>query len=224
MTESTDGAVAPVEPVEPVEPAAVEPVAPVEPAPVEPAATEPTPPEEGKGTLLTGDEEKTPEPEGAPDEYADFEMPEGMTLDEGLRDQALPLMKELDLSQDQAQKAATWLANLRKTEATTQDKTLAEENEAWIKSSKNHEVYGGAQFEENMGRINQALGQVATDGYKKLMTASGYGNHPDVIHTWHNIAAKIVIKEDQPGSDGAPTQGERDPATAWYPETKTDSG
>ncbi len=207
----------------PAEPAAVVEPAPAPAAPV--VAPEPAPADDGKGTLLTGKDAEPVVHEGAPDEYEKFEMPEGVTLDEGLRDQAIPLMKELDLSQDQAQKCATWLANLRQTEATQQGKSLDEENKSWAEASKNHEVYGGAQFKENMGRINEALSQVAVGDYRKIMDSTGYGNHPDVIHTWHNIAAKIVIKEDQPGGQGDKTKGERDEAAAWYPDlAKADAG
>ena len=43
-------------------------------------------------------------PTGAPETYADFKAPEGQTLDKATIEAALPIFKELGLSQDAAQK------------------------------------------------------------------------------------------------------------------------
>jgi len=50
-------------------------------------------------------DDKKPDPAaGAPEKYADFEAPEGLTVDPKVIESAVPIFKELNLSQDQAQK------------------------------------------------------------------------------------------------------------------------
>ena len=55
----------------------------------------------------TGDAEGSQTP---PDEYADFSMPEGIQLDETMLAEALPVFKELELTQTQAQKLVDFQA------------------------------------------------------------------------------------------------------------------
>ena len=59
---------------------------------------------EGDGKSEDADKGDKDKNEAAPEKYEDFKLPEGMEVNTDLLDKATPVFKELNLTQDQAQK------------------------------------------------------------------------------------------------------------------------
>jgi hypothetical protein len=115
---------------------------------------------------------------GAPEAYADFDLPEGVTMDEALLESALPLFKELKLTQDQAQK----LINLQ-----------AERVQAGI-------------TEQSIAVAQRAMDKFGTPELKDLMNDHGVGNHPEMIRFMYKVGR--LTTEDNPGGQSNPVSTE----------------
>lgn len=156
----------------------------------------------------TQDEAK---PEGAPESYADFTLPEGVELESETLDGVKALAKELNLPQDKAQKVAdlTAAAWQRKQEAFTKAK------EQWANDTKADKEIGGQALGENLGVAKKALDAFGSDELKAVLNGSGLGNHPAVIKAFVKIGK--AISEDKFVTGKAPDNAPADPAKRMYP-------
>ena len=161
-------------------------------------------------TLLDGDDKD----EGAPEAYADFAMPEGMEVDKQLLEAATPVLKELGLSQPKAQKLVDMFAAQRQAEAKALNDSFTEEMKQWQTAAKSDKEFGGDTFDANLGKAKAALDRFGTPEFKKLLTETGLGNHPEIIRFAYRIGQ--TIKEDDPGGVNKPPQGKREIGDGWY--------
>jgi len=104
-------------------------------------------------------EKKTPE--GAPEKYERFKLPEGMEYDEQAAEMFGSFAKEQGLSQEGAQKAVDFYCSLV-------SKRIAKEREdftRWCdgqeKSMKDDAEFGGARYEENLATARLGLEKLA---------------------------------------------------------------
>lgn len=212
MTDGTDttpvedGAAAPADPAPDATPA--EP-APQDAAPAEPAADPVPTPEE---TILGGDEDQI---KGAPEEYAEFTVPDGMQIDDKLLEKAAPKLKELDLSQLQAQELVNIVAESRQADAQALDDSYNNTLKEWKTAAKSDPEYGGDRFQENIGKANAAIDKLGTPELKQMLHDTGIGNHPELIRFAVKVGA--MIAEDSPGTDANAPLPDQDPADRWYP-------
>jgi hypothetical protein len=134
-----------------------------------PAAGETTPVQQGSQTENTQvqneggqkiGEQGTPEgegkpetPQGAPEKY-DFQVPEGLTIDPSGLKAFSEVAKELDLSQEAAQKVISKMAPAmaeRQAEMVNQVKTQ------WAEASQSDKEFGGEKFNENLSTAKKAM-------------------------------------------------------------------
>lgn len=158
-------------------------------------------------------EEDAPKPPaGAPEKY-EFTTPEGMTLDSGLVEQFTPIAKELNLTNEQAQK----LVDLYGAQvlATSKANTDRWENivSGWAESSKNDQEFGGKSLETSISHANKALKAVGTPALEAILkppssenpTGMGLGNHPEIIRLLARVGKTM-------GEDTTHMQGNQAPA------------
>lgn len=153
---------------------------------------------------------------GAPDEYSDFNMPEGVEVDAALLDQFKPIAKELGLTQEQAQRLVDLQASSAKEAAERSQKAFTEQQDEWVNTAKADKEFGGDKFEESVGAARAALKAVAGDNYPKLQDAlnfTGAGNHPEVIRFMVRLSK--FVNEDT-NESGGPNVGKRDPAEILF--------
>lgn len=156
-------------------------------------------------TLLGGDNpapeasaenQEAPEVEGAPESYADFEMPEGMQLDEAVLGDFSALAKELNLPQDQAQKivdiASQKLLPAWQEQLSNQWK---EQLTGWANESRNDEEIGGSKLPQALHSATKALDAFGTPALREVLETTGIGNHPEMIR----FASKIGNSISQDG-------------------------
>ena len=165
-------------------------------------------PETGSATLLgdgaapAGDAAETKDegekPEGAPEKY-EWAAPEGVTLDESVMGSLSEVAKELNLSQDAAQKLVDKMAPAMAQRQAAQVQAMQAE---WRESSSGDAEFGGAKLAENMAVAKKALDAFATPEFRQLLEQTGMGNHPEVIRTFYR--AGKAISEDGLVSGSAP--------------------
>lgn len=122
---------------------------------------------------------------GPPEKY-EFTMPEGVELDAVLAEAVDPVLRELGLNNEQANKLASTFAEYRVSEAQRQSDAYAQQIEDWGKKAKDDQEYGGAKFDENVPHAHKAIAAYGTPELKALL-ADGLGNHPEVIRFCYRV-------------------------------------
>lgn len=171
------------------------------------------------GTEDQGDKQtdsKDAKPEGAPEKY-EFQLPEGMQLDQEALAEFDPIARELNLTNDQAQKLASLYANrMAKTVQQQQDgwnQTLAK----WVSDMKSDKEIGGDAFTPSVKHAQNAINKFGTPELKSALDSYGMGNHPELVRVFARIGKAMA--EDthvQPGNGG----GELDQSKRLFPNMK----
>ncbi|AWP32034.1 peptidase [Pantoea vagans] len=151
-------------------------------------------------------------PEGAPEAY-EFKAPEGAELDKDAVAQFEPIARELNLSQDQAQKlvdlyGSKVMPQLMKQQADTWQKQVAD----WGTAAKDDAEIGGDKFDGNLTRAKQAMDKFATPQLREFLETTGMGNHPELIRVFVKVGA--AMSED--GLVTSNEKGQRSAADVLY--------
>nr|WP_154927527.1 peptidase [Pantoea agglomerans] len=130
-------------------------------------------------------------PEGAPEAY-EFKAPEGGELDKEAVAQFEPIARELNLSQEQAQKlvdlyGSKVMPQLMKQQADTWQKQVAD----WGTAAKEDAEIGGDKFDGNLTRAKQAMDKFATPQLREFLETTGMGNHPELIRVFVKVGAAM---------------------------------
>lgn len=175
-----------------------------------------------------GDEPKPDDDDGSdagnegddvvPETYADFNLPDGMILDEAALSEIDPIFKDLGLSQDKAQKLIDVYANQIQAGEQKQVDTFNQLMDDWLGQSKNDGEFGGEKFAENVKIAQSAISRYGTPELKQLMMDHGMGNHPEMIRFMVRVGH--TLKEDVPGDSGNNSPAPRDRVSILYPKDK----
>lgn len=182
--------------------------------PVKPAAAEP---KADEGTLIgrAKAEEAPKATPQAPEKY-EFTMPDGVQVDEALLGKATPLFKELDLSQENAQKVVSWYADVKKAEADNWNKEVNGWKQAVMKEH-------GPKTQETMtyvAKFIDKLGGPRGDAIRQLLDDTGLGNHPDLVYLFGQGGKAISEDTFVPGSNRNQPLSEEARARKMFPNTK----
>lgn len=147
--------------------------------------------DEKPGEEKPGDKEGEKKPEGAPEKY-EFSAPEGTELDKAAVEQFEPIARELNLSQEQAQKlvdlyGSKVMPQLMKQQAESWQKQVAD----WGTAAKEDKEIGGDKFGANLEKAKQAMGTFATPELREFLESSGMGNHPEMIRLMVKVGAAM---------------------------------
>lgn len=131
----------------------------------------------------------------APEQYADFSVPEGVKLEGDDLKAVQDFAKDLGLTQEQAQKLVT--RDFERQAAADQARAEAAEatRSEWEAAAKADKDYGGDKFEENLGIARKALDAFGDDELKAFLDLSGRGSHPAVIRAFIKVGK--AISEDK---------------------------
>jgi hypothetical protein len=153
--------------------------------------------------------------EGAPDKYEDFNLPENFQIDEALLEQALPVFKELNLSQDQAQKLIDLQTKNAEQLVEADQKQWEDTRKGWVKEAKDDKEIGGKDFNANVATARAAVKEFADEGFKEMLNITGVGDHPEMVRFLFRIGKAI---EDDKILMGRGKDAPRDPAKTLFPE------
>lgn len=160
---------------------------------VEAGASDGTTTEKGEGAA--DDTKKAETVEGAPETYADFTMPEGVTLDSDLLAEFTPVLKELNLSQANAQRIMDFAPKLI-TQAVEGIKTqMIAEARGWHDASRKDSEIGGEKMAEKLAVANKAFDKFGTPELKTFLASKGLNAHPELIRAFYR--AGLAIAEDR---------------------------
>lgn len=164
-----------------------------------------------KNTILGGEPPKdgsqpAAQPQGAPEKYADFKLPEGLTLDAKTLDGFKAIAKEAGLSQEAAQKFVDFETSLVKAGNEAAQAAWQEQVAKWETESR--EAFG-ADWQKQFGIASKAVERFGSPALRQLLNESGLGNHPEVVKFFAKVGGRI--SEDQPvegrraGGEAVPT-------------------
>ncbi len=133
---------------------------------------------------------------GSPDnyDYSTVELPEGMQLDEELLNEFNPLAKELNLSNDSANKLMALGVKLAQKNAAsfkeaTEQAAIAEKNSylEQLNNDKDLKVLNTDDYNKYLDIANQGYNAVATKEFKTFLNSKGLTHHPEFIKVFHKI-------------------------------------
>lgn len=213
-----DGGAAPA-PSEPSAPAADAPAPAADPE--KPEGDKPQPGTEGdnpqENKPADGDkpadkpDDKEQKAEGAPEKY-EFKAGEGVELDtEALKDFE-PVARELNLTNEQAQKLVDAYPKILAGVQQRQAEAWQKQTEGWAETVKADKEIGGDKLTANLSAAQRALDQFGTPELKEYLNATGLGNHPDLVKTFVKIGK--AMSED--GMVDGSNQGQRSAAEVLY--------
>ena len=154
--------------------------------------------------------------DGAPEKY-EFKAPEGREYDAEVINNFSEVAKELNLSQDAAQKLLDKMAPIVEQRQIQQ---IEQVRTQWAEAARADKEFGGEKLSENLAVAKKALDQFGTPELRTLLNESGLGNHPDVIRFMFR-AGKAISEDRYVGGDvgkGGKSQpkGFNDLAAALY--------
>jgi hypothetical protein len=149
-------------------------------------------------------EAQADKPQGAPEKY-EFTPPEGKQFDAEIIGNFSEVAKELNLTQDAAQKLVETMGPKIAERQLAQVEAIRNE---WAQASQVDKEFGGDKLNENMSVAKKALDAFGTPELRTLLVQSGLGNNPEVIRFM--FRAGKAISEDtfvgsSAGSSGKPT-------------------
>jgi len=142
-------------------------------------------------------------PAGAPEKY-ELAAPEGMTLEPETTTQFETVARELNLTNEQANKLVPLAAELVKRNVAQQQAAQVAQVQKWLDESKADQEYGGEKFDTNVGTVRNAVARFATPQLKELMDQTGLGNHPEVVRLFYRIGNAIAEDKFVAASPAAP--------------------
>lgn len=173
-------------------------------------------------------------PEGAPEAYADFKAPDGYEIDKAAMAKALPIFKELNLSQDGAQKLVDFYSAVSKEAAEAPLNLYANMQKDWrdeasTRFGKAIEP-GGAIVTEFATAIDGLLSPSLAKNFRAALDFTGVGNHPDFIEGFRVFAkalqpgTHVSGKAPSPGGQTAPGAQPKTAAQRLYPHLPSANG
>jgi hypothetical protein len=170
--------------------------------PEEKAAYEALPPEQkaAKDKEILDAKAAADGKKGAPEKYADFKLPEGMTLDKAVAEQFTALAKEFNLPQEAAQKLVDLQVTMQQKQGTAYVDGYKAQVTAWEEESRKEL---GAEPEKKLALAAKAANVFAPKELKEMLVSTGLGNNIHVLKMFIAIGEKMAEDKFVEGKLGA---------------------
>ncbi len=157
---------------------------------------------------------------GAPDEYTDFEIPEGIPTTEQDITNANTLFKELGLTQEQAQKLIDFEVS-RTGEATASQQQqvaarLNEINTEHIQAVKDDPDMGGVDYMTNVKIAQSAILHFGGEDLQKALVEHHMASHPALVKAWWVVGKAQAEDTVRPGAKATLQREPRSHAQILY--------
>ncbi|EPO5323022.1 MULTISPECIES: peptidase [Citrobacter freundii complex] len=157
-------------------------------------------------------DDKEQKQEGSPEKY-EFKPAEGQELDAAALEQFEPIARELNLTNDQAQKMVDLYGSkimpmVQQQQAEAWQKTT----EQWAADVKADKEIGGDNLTGNLSAAQRALAQFGTPELKEYLEGTGLGNHPELVKAFVKVGK--AMSED--GMVTGKESGQRSAAEVLY--------
>jgi len=128
----------------------------------------------GKDDSLLGKESEGTEAEVVVPEKYEFNMPEGRELDAEMVDKFTPILQELKIPQEGAQK----LADLLVQDQEAKEKAYQGISDGW----KQDTIKAlGTDYQAQLGVAAKFIDKFGNDNVRQVLNDTGLGNHPEVV-------------------------------------------
>lgn len=158
-----------------------------------------------------GGKQEEAKPQGAPEKY-EFQAPEGLQLDDSVMGAFGEVAKDLNLSQEQAQKFIDKVGPLMQAQ---QVEALTAVSSEWAEAAKVDKEFGGDKLNENLAMAKKAMDQFASPELRTLLNESALGNNPEFIRLFYRVGK--AISEDGFVVGGNAKSTEQSVAQRLYP-------
>jgi hypothetical protein len=170
---------------------------------------------DGKDTTAAdGEAGKTGDQTQAVPEKYDFTMPEGVTLDSALVEKVSPVLRDLKLTNEQANKLASVFAEHRAAETKAAEEAYAQQVTTWADQARTDKDFGGNAFDENVKTAQKAVAAFGSPELKALLNETGYGSHPELLKFCLRVGK--AISEDGHVTPAGAGGGARDAAAILF--------
>ena len=153
---------------------------------------------------------KAAQGKGAPEKYTDFTVPDGVEVNQPMLEEFKTLAKELDLSQEKAQKLVDFQAKYVKGIDAGLLKTFNETITSWKKDTV-QEL--GADYKKELVYAGKAIDKFGTPELRQLLNQTGVGNHKELVKFFVKIGK--AVSEDT-FIDGKNKTGKKSDAELFY--------
>lgn len=164
------------------------------------AATTETPTTEAQAPV-TDPAAEAPKEEAAPEAAPEFvpltadniQFPEGIEVDEGVRDLFLDVLNDQELSPaDRAQALVDLHVQMSQATSETSSQAWADLQESWQNEVRNDPDIGGHKLEGHLSNIGKVLDQYGTPELRAVMDQTGAGNNIHVVKFLANLAKDVT--------------------------------
>lgn len=139
-------------------------------------------------------------PQGAPEKYADFKVPEGFKFDPTALTEAQATFKELNLTQAQAQKLVDTYAKTGREAAEAPYKEWANTQKQWLADIADRFGSKSETIRTDISRaIDSALPPSLARAFRTALDLTGAGSNPDIVE-----AMSILTKPFNEGTSLKP--------------------
>ncbi|EPT9029034.1 peptidase [Citrobacter freundii] len=159
--------------------------------------------------------EKEQKQEGAPEKY-EFKVGEGQELDTAALEQFEPIARELNLTNEQAQKMVDlYGTKIMPMVQQQQAEAWQKSTEQWAADVKADKEIGGDKLTANLSAAQRALEQFGDPELKEYLDSTGLGNHPALVKAFIKVGK--AMSEDKVVTGGHESGGS-DLISAFYPK------
>ena len=196
------------------------------PAPTPEAKTPPTPAKTPDPAAPKDPSLLNAKPEGAPEKYSDFKLPEGLAIKPEVLTEASTLFKGLNLSQDGAQSLLDFHAKQLAEAAAAPFKTVTELKSAWeteVRAAYGKDIEPGGKTSVAISRAIDLLGPELAPSFREAMDLTLAGSNPAFVKGFAKFADLLSEGTTVKGNGPSPL-GQKSPdakplsvAQALYP-------
>lgn len=171
-------------------------------------------------SLIKGEEGKDQQQEEfVPLTAEDITFPEGLEVSDAMRDEALGIINNRELSpKEQLQGLIDLQGKLAKEASDTISETWATTQKEWQDEVKTDPTIGGDKLPATLAAVNKLVTEYGDDKLVEAFALTGAGNNVHVIKFLNTIAGKLLEGGAVPAS--SPSNREGDAASRMFPSMK----
>jgi hypothetical protein len=160
-----------------------------------------------------------PPAEFVPLTAADITFPDGLEINETLRDEALAIVNNRELSsKEQLQGLIDLQAKLSNEASETISKTWETTQQTWKDEVKADPTIGGDKLQTTLAAVNKLVTEYGSNELFEVFALTGAGNNVHVIRFLNNVASKLLEGGAVPAS--SPSNQAGDAASRMFPSMK----
>jgi len=141
-------------------------------------------------------------------------------IDQALLTKATPILKELNITNAQANKLAPVVMDIQSQLLKGQAESFDAMKTQWAKDAQADEEIGGKNWTPSLNLAAKALdhlGYPKGSAFRGLLDETGLGNHPEMIRAFRKIGTMLAEDTKLEGGDRNP-KGKKDKLETMYPD------